>query len=254
VIIRKSGAEIETMARAGAVVAGTLALIEEHLEPGVSTGELDALAEEFIRSKGGVPTFKGYKGYPAATCLSPNEMVVHGIPGPAQLRDGDILSVDVGVTLDGFVADSAWTFPVGSIAPETQRLLDVCRAALEAGIEQARVGNTISDISQAVQTVTEDAGFGVIRSLVGHGVGRSMHEEPQVPNFVSRHRGPELREGMTLAIEPMITIGVPEVYVHDDDWSISTTDGSLAAHFEHTVAVTAEGPRILTQRTGVLVP
>jgi methionyl aminopeptidase len=158
------------------------------------------------------------------------------------------------VTLDGFVADSAWTFPVGSIAPETQRLLDVCRAALEAGIEQARVGNTISDISQAVQTVTEDAGFGVIRSLVGHGVGRSMHEEPQVPNFVSRHRGPELREGMTLAIEPMITIGVPEVYVHDDDWSISTTDGSLAAHFEHTVAVTAEGPRILTQRTGVLVP
>jgi methionyl aminopeptidase len=254
VIIRKSGAEIETMARAGAVVAGTLALIEEHLEPGVSTGELDALAEEFIRSKGGVPTFKGYKGYPAATCLSPNEMVVHGIPGPAQLRDGDILSVDVGVTLDGFVADSAWTFPVGSIAPKTQRLLDVCRAALEAGIEQARVGNTISDISQAVQTVTEDAGFGVIRSLVGHGVGRSMHEEPQVPNFVSRHRGPELREGMTLAIEPMITIGVPEVYVHDDDWSISTTDGSLAAHFEHTVAVTAEGPRILTQRTGVLVP
>ena len=252
-IIRKSGAEIETMARAGAVVAGTLALIEEHLEPGVSTGELDALAEEFIRSKGGVPTFKGYKGYPAATCLSPNEMVVHGIPGPAQLRDGDILSVDVGVTLDGFVADSAWTFPVGSIAPETQRLLDVCRAALEAGIEQARVGNTISDISQAVQTVTEDAGFGVIRSLVGHGVGRSMHEEPQVPNFVSRHRGPELREGMTLAIEPMITIGVPEVYVHDDDWSISTTDASLAAHFEHTVAVTAEGPRVLTQRTGVLV-
>jgi methionyl aminopeptidase len=254
VIILKSKAEIETMARAGAVVAGTLALLEEHTEPGVTTAELDAIAEEFIRGKGGVPTFKGYKGYPAATCLSPDDMVVHGIPGPTRLTEGGILSVDVGVTLDGFVADSAWTFPVGAIAPETQRLLDVCRAALEAGIEQARAGNTVSDISRAVQTVTEEAGFGVIRSLVGHGVGRSMHEEPQVPNFVSKHRGPELREGMTLAIEPMITIGAPEIYVHDDEWSISTTDASLAAHFEHTVAITADGPRILTQRTPVLVP
>lgn len=253
-IFRKSGAEIETMARAGAVVAGTLTLLEEHIEPGVTTAELDRIAEEFIRAHGGVPTFKGYKGYPAATCLSPNDMVVHGIPGATRLDEGGILSVDVGVTLDGFVADSAWTFPVGAIAPETQRLLDVCRAALEAGIEQARPGNTISDISRAVQTVTEDAGFGVIRSLVGHGVGRSMHEDPQVPNFVSKHRGPELREGMTLAIEPMITVGRPEVYVHDDDWSISTTDGSLAAHFEHTVAVTADGPRVLTRGAGVLVP
>ena len=252
-IIRKSAAEIETMARAGAVVAGTLALLDQHIEPGVTTAELDALAETFIRSQGGVPTFKGYKGYPAATCLSPNGMVVHGIPGPGQLTEGDILSVDVRVTLDGFVADSAWTFPVGAIAPETQRLLDVCRAALDAGIEQARVGNTVSDISRAVQTVTEEAGFSVIRSLVGHGVGRSMHEEPQVPNFVSRHRGPELREGMTIAIEPMITVGAPEVYIHDDEWSISTSDGSLAAHFEHTVAVTAEGPRILTRGAGVLV-
>jgi methionyl aminopeptidase len=246
-IIRKSEAEIETMARAGAVVAGTLALLEEHIEPGVTTAELDAIAEEFIRSKGGVPTFKGYKGYPAATCLSPNDMVVHGIPGRASLGEGDILSVDVGVTLEGFVADSAWTFPVGAISPEAHQLLDVCRAALEAGIEQARAGNTISDISRAVQTVTEEAGFGVIRSLVGHGVGRAMHEDPQVPNFVSKHTGPELREGMTLAIEPMITVGVPEVYIHDDDWSISTTDGSLAAHFEHTVAVTADGPRVLTR-------
>jgi methionyl aminopeptidase len=252
-IIRKSAAEIETMARAGAVVAGTLALLEERIEPGVSTAELDRIAEEFIRSHGGVPTFKGYRGYPAATCLSPNDMVVHGIPGAGRLEEGGILSVDVGVTLDGFVADSAWTFPVGAIAPETQRLLDVCRAALEAGIDQARIGNTISDISRAVQTVTEEAGFGVIRSLVGHGVGRSMHEEPQVPNFVSRHKGPELRQGMTLAIEPMITVGTPEVYVHDDDWSISTTDGSLAAHFEHTVAVTAEGPRVLTRGAPVLV-
>jgi methionyl aminopeptidase len=254
VIIRKSQQEIDTMARAGAVVAGTLALLEENIQPGVTTAELDALAEEFIRSRGGEPTFKGYKGYPAATCLSPNAMVVHGIPGKAKLENGDILSVDVGVTLDGFVADSAWTFPVGTISPDAQRLLDTCRAALEAAIEQARIGKTIGDISQAVQTVTEAAGFSVIRSLVGHGVGRSMHEDPQVPNFVSTHRGPELKEGMTLAIEPMITAGGAEVYIHDDEWSISTADASLAAHFEHTVAVTAEGPRILTGKTGVLVP
>ncbi len=252
-IIRKSQREIDTMSRAGDVVAGTLALLESHLQAGVSTAELDTLAEEFIRSHGGEPTFKGYKGYPAATCLSPNDMVVHGIPGPGRLRDGDILSVDVGVTLDGFVADSAWTFPVGAIAPGAQRLLDACRAALYAGIEQATLGNVISDISRAVQEVTEAAGFSVIRSLVGHGVGRSMHEDPQVPNFVSSHRGPELREGMTIAIEPMITAGGPEVYLHDDGWSISTSDGSLAAHFEHTVAITAEGPRVLTAAAGVLV-
>jgi methionyl aminopeptidase len=254
VIIRKSPAEIETMARAGAVVAEALALLGEHVQPGITTGELDAIAEEFIRSRGGEPTFKGYKGYPAATCLSPNDMVVHGIPGKRRLADGDVLSVDVGVTLDGFVADSAWTFPVGSIAPEAQRLLEACKAALEAGIEQARVGNSIGDISQAVQAVTEGAGFSVIRSLVGHGVGRSMHEDPQVPNFVSNYRGPELQEGMTIAIEPMITAGSPDVYIHDDEWSISTSDASLAAHFEHTVAVTADGPRILTQAQGVLVP
>jgi methionyl aminopeptidase len=252
-IIRKSPQEVETMARAGRVVAEALALVEEHVQPGVTTGELDAIAEEFIRSRGGEPTFKGYKGYPAATCLSPNDMVVHGIPGTAQLVDGDILSVDVGVTLDGFVADSAWTFAVGSIDPEAQRLLDVCQRALEAGIEQARAGNAIGDISRAVQTVTEEAGFSVIRSLVGHGVGRSMHEDPQVPNFVSSYRGPELKEGVTIAIEPMITAGGPDVYIHDDGWSISTLDGSLAAHFEHTVAVTAGGPRILTTDR-VLVP
>jgi len=252
-IIRKSSEEIETMARAGAVVADALALIEEHLQPGITTGELDALADEFIRGRGGVPTFKGYRGYPAATCLSPNAMVVHGIPGKVKLENGDILSVDVGVTLEGFVADSAWTFAVGTITDDAQRLLDTCKAALEAGIAEARVGKTISDISRAVQTVTEGAGFSVIRSLVGHGVGRSMHEDPQVPNFVSSYTGPELQDGMTIAIEPMITAGGADVYIHDDEWSISTTDGSLAAHFEHTVAVTPAGPRILTG-TGVLVP
>jgi methionyl aminopeptidase len=253
VIIRKSQTEIGIMDRAGTVVAETFGLIAEHIQPGITTGELDAIAEEFIRSVGGIPTFKGYKGYPAATCMSPNSMVVHGIPGRATLEDGDILSVDIGVTLDGFVADSAWTYAVGAIPADAQRLLDTCEAALEAGIAEARVGNAIGDISRAVQTVTESAGFSVIRSLVGHGVGRSMHEDPQVPNFVSSYKGPELREGMTIAIEPMITAGGPDVYVHDDEWSISTTDGSLAAHFEHTVAVTTAGPRILTD-SGVLVP
>jgi methionyl aminopeptidase len=246
VIIRKSASEIETMARAGRVVADTLALVAEHAQPGITTAELDAIADEFIRAEGGIPTFKGYRGYPAATCLSPNDMVVHGIPGPYRLGDGDILSVDVGVTLEGFVADSAWTFPVGEISHDAERLLEICEKALYAGIEQARVDHEVGDISEAVQRVTEEAGFSVIRSLVGHGVGRSMHEDPQVPNFVGPYRGPKLREGMTIAIEPMITAGGAEIVLHDDEWSISTEDGSLAAHFEHTVAVTADGPRILT--------
>jgi methionyl aminopeptidase len=213
----------------------------------VTTGELDRLAEEYIRSRGGHPTFKGYKGYPASICASPNEMVVHGIPGPYELKGGDVLSVDVGVTLDGYVADSAWTFAVDGISDEAARLLEACEEALYAGIEQARVGNAIGDISAAVQRTVEEAGFSVVRSLVGHGVGRSMHEEPQIPNFAQAHRGPQLQAGMTLAIEPMITAGDPDVYVHDDDWSISTVDASLSAHFEHTVAVTEEGPRILTR-------
>jgi methionyl aminopeptidase len=181
-------------------------------------------------------------------------MIVHGIPGGYRAKEGDIVSVDVGVTKDGLIADSAATFPVGEISSEAQRLLDVCRAALEAGIEAARVGATVNDISAAVQTVTEEGGFSVVRSLVGHGVGRSYHEDPQVPNFVTSYPGAELREGMTIAIEPMITAGRPDVYVHDDEWSISTSDGSLAAHFEHTVAVSADGPRVLTRRAQVLVP
>jgi methionyl aminopeptidase len=246
VIYRKSQAELDTMDRAGTVVAETLALLGNEIRPGVTTAELDRIAHEFIRSKGGVPTFLGYKGYPAAICASPNAMVVHGIPGPYELKPGDILSLDVGVTLDGYVADSAWTYPVDEISEEATRLLETCEAALWAGVEQARLGNSIGDISAAVQRRTEEAGFSVIRSLVGHGVGRSMHEEPQIPNFVSGNRGPELREGMTLAIEPMITAGSHDIYVHDDDWSISTADGSLAAHFEHTVAITEDGPRILT--------
>jgi methionyl aminopeptidase len=247
VIIRKSKAEIEGMARAGELVADTIALIGESLRPGLTTGELDRIAEEFIREHGGVPTSLGYRGFPAATCISPNAMVVHGIPGEHRVEEGDLISVDVGITLDGLVADSAHTFGVGELDPESQRLLDVGKQALAAGIAQARAGNRVGDISHAVQEVVEGAGFSVVRSLVGHGVGRSYHEEPQIPNFGDPGRGPVLQPGMTLAIEPMITAGGPEVYLHDDDWSISTQDGSMAAHFEHTVAVAEEGPpRILT--------
>jgi methionyl aminopeptidase len=246
VIIRKSQPEIEKMAAAGQVVVDTLALIGEHLRPGVTTGELDRLADEFIRSHGGYPTFLGYRGYPASICISPNDMVVHGIPGSTELQDGDIASVDVGVTLDGFVADSAYTFPVGDISEEAERLLEAGKAALAAGVEQSRPGNRVSDISHAVQVATEAAGYSVVRSLVGHGVGRSMHEDPQIPNYGDPGRGPELAPGMTFAIEPMITAGGPDVVLHDDEWSISTEDGSLAAHFEHTVAITENGPRVLT--------
>ena len=245
-IIRKSKREIEAMVRAGAIVAEVLEVMGTSVRPGVTTAELDRIAEDCIRSRGGVPTFKGYRGFPASICASPNDMIVHGIPGPYELDDGDIISVDVGVTLGGFVADSAYTFAVGEIEPETQRLLDVCETALEAGIAEARVGQRIGDISAAVQRVTEEAGFSVVRTLVGHGVGRSMHEEPQIPNFGEPGRGPELGLGMTLAIEPMITAGGSSVVVADDAWSIFTEDGSLAAHFEHTVAVTDDGPRVLT--------
>jgi methionyl aminopeptidase len=248
VIIRKSPQEIEQMGRAARVVVDTLELVGEHVRPGVTTQELDELAEEFIRSQGGEPTFQGYRGYPASICTSPNSMVVHGIPGAYVLAEGDILSVDVGVTLGGFVGDSAYTFPVGEISDEAQRLLDACQAALSAGIEQARPGNHLSDIGHAVQKATEHAGFSVVRSLVGHGVGRKMHEDPQIPNFGEPGRGPALQTGMTLAIEPMINAGGPDVYLHEDEWSISTEDGSLSAHFEHTVAVTEEGPKVLTRR------
>jgi methionyl aminopeptidase len=246
VIIRKSPDELERMARAGRIVAETLALVGEHARPGVTTAELDEIAEDFVTGQGGYPTFKGYRGYPAATCISPNSMIVHGIPGPYELSDGDVLSVDVGVTLDGFVADSAHTFPVGEISGDAERLLEAGQAALAAGIDRCQVGNRLSDISHAVQQATEAASFSVVRSLVGHGVGRSMHEDPQIPNYGEPGRGPLLAEGMTFAIEPMITVGGHDIVVHDDEWSISTADGSLAAHFEHTVAVTEAGPRILT--------
>jgi methionyl aminopeptidase len=249
-IIRKSPRELDRIARAGDLVAATIAHVGEQLVPGVTTGELDRIADRFIAAQGGVPTSKGYKGYPAAICISPNDLIVHGIPGPYVVREGDIVTIDVGVTLDGAIADSAYTFGVGEIEPEAQRLLDAAQAALAAGIDQALLGNRIGDVSYAVQQVVEGAGFSVVRSLVGHGVGRYYHEDPQVPNFGQPGRGPRLTEGMTIAIEPMITAGGADVYLHDDGWSISTSDGSLTAHFEHTVAITNDGPRILTPRVG----
>jgi methionyl aminopeptidase len=248
VIIRKSPGEIERMAAAGQLVADTITHVSEHLEPGITTGELDRIADAFIRGRGGVPTSLGYKGYPAAICISPNEVVVHGIPGRYTVKEGDVVTIDVGVKLDGMIADSAHTFGVGELDPEARRLLEVAWRARAAGIEQARPGNRVGDISHAVQVVVEEAGFSVVRALVGHGVGRHYHEDPHVPNFGEPGRGPALSEGMTIAIEPMITAGGANVVIAADEWTISTADGSLSAHFEHTVAIGPDGPRILTAR------
>ena len=250
-IIRKGSAEIERIARAGALVAETISHVGERLEPGITTLDLDRIADEYIRANGGVPTSQGYRGYPRAICISVDEVVVHGIPDDRVVEDGSVVTIDVGVTRDGAIADSAYTFGVGSIDAEAQRLLDVGQDALAAGIAEARLGNRIGDISHAVQTVVEAAGFSIVRSLVGHGVGRHYHEDPHVPNFGDPGRGPRLSEGMTIAIEPMITAGSPEVWLAEDGWTISTDDGSLASHFEHTVAIGPEGPRILTPRVGI---
>jgi methionyl aminopeptidase len=250
-IIRKSAAEIDRIARAGTLVAETISHVGERIVPGITTLELDRIADEFIRANGGVPTSQGYKGYPRAICISTNDVVVHGIPDGTVVEDGDLVTIDVGVTLGTAIADSAYTFGVGSIDAESQRLLDVCQDALVAGVAEARLGNRIGDISRAVQAVVEGAGFSVVKSLVGHGVGRHYHEDPHVPNFGDPGRGPRLSEGMTIAIEPMITMGGPEVWLAEDGWTISTTDGSRAAHFEHTVAILPDGPRILTPRVGI---
>jgi methionyl aminopeptidase len=250
-IIRKSLREIEKIAAAGALVAETIAHVGGLLRPGVTTEALDAAAGAFIREHGGVPTSEGYKGFPKAICISPNDVVVHGIPDAFVVSDGDLVTIDVGVTLDGYIADSAYTFGVGDIDAEDQRLLDVAQDALAAGIGEAVVGNRIGDVSHTIQEVVEEAGFSVIRSLVGHGVGRHYHEDPHIPNFGEPGRGPRLSEGMTIAIEPMITAGSPEVLVMEDGWTIRTQDGSMSAHFEHTVAITIDGPRILTPRVGV---
>jgi methionyl aminopeptidase len=245
-IIKKTPDQVEKMAAAGEVLVRCLRVLRSKARPGVTTAELDEAAERFITSQGGEPAFKGYRGFPGSICTSPNSMVVHGIPGPYELKRGDILSLDVGVVLDGWVADAAITVPIGTVDAEARRLLEVTRGALFEGIEEAKAGNHLGDISSAIQRRVELDGLSIIRTLVGHGIGRDMHEDPQIPNYGEPGRGPELEEGMVLAIEPMVNAGGPLVHMGDDGWAVYSQDGSLAAHFEFTVAVTANGPRILT--------
>jgi methionyl aminopeptidase len=246
VIIKKNPDEIDRMAAAGAILVKTLNLLAGKVRPGVTTRELDAAAEKFIRSQGAEPAFKGYRGFPGSICTSPNSMIVHGIPGPYKLARGDILSVDVGVVLDGWVADAARTFAVGPITPVARTLLNTTDESLLIAVDECRAGNRLGDVSHAIQEHVEAAGLSIVRSLVGHGIGRSMHEEPQIPNYGAPDSGIVLEEGMVLAVEPMVTAGRHAIRVGDDHWSIYSQDGSLAAHFEFTIAVTRAGPQILT--------
>lgn len=237
------------MRRANQFVAAVLAELEAMVAPGVTTADLDRAAEKLTREGGAEPAFKGYRGYPATLCASVNDEVVHGIPSPSRaLKPGDIVSLDMGVKLDGFFGDSAVTVPVGPVPPETEALLAATREALGLGIAQAQVGSRLSDIGHAIQTCVEGRGFSIVREFVGHGIGERLHEEPQIPNYGSPGRGPKLAAGMVLAIEPMVAMGRPETRVLGDGWTAVTRDGSLAAHFEHTIAVTAEGPLVLTAR------
>ena len=245
-IITKTDEQVDAMAASGAIHAACMKMLAAKVRPGATTRELDEAAEKFIRSQGAEPSFKGYRGFPGSICASPNSMVVHGIPGPYELAKGDLLSIDIGVTYEGWVSDGAQTIPVGKVSADARKLLKTTRASLFEGIAQARPGNRLSDISHAVQTRVELDGLHVIRSLVGHGIGRDMHEDPQIPNFGEAGKGPELEEGMVLAIEPMVNVGTPEIRMGNDGWAVYSADDSLAAHFEFTVAVTADGPRILT--------
>jgi len=246
VIIKKSPEEVDRMAAAGAILVKTMNLLAGKVRQGVSTQELDQAAERFIRSQGATPAFKGYRGFPGSICTSPNSMIVHGIPGPYRLARGDIISIDIGVVYEGWVADAARTFPVGPISPIATKLLKVTEESLHLGATQCRLGNRLGDVSHAIQSHVEAAGLSIVRTLVGHGIGRDMHEEPQIPNYGQPGTGVPLEEGMVLAVEPMVTAGRHAVRVGEDHWSIYSQDGSLAAHFEFTIAVTADGPRILT--------
>jgi len=245
-IVRKTPEQVDRMAASGQVLVRCLRMLAGKARAGVTTGELDSAAERFIRSQDAVPAFKGYRGFPGSICASPNSMVVHGIPGPYELKRGDVLSIDVGVIKDGWVSDAAITVPIGPVSEEASKLLDVTRASLFAAVEEMRPGNHLGDVSAAVQRSVEGEGLSIIRTLVGHGIGREMHEEPQVPNYGEPGKGPLLEEGTVLAIEPMVNAGGPLVRMGDDGWAVYSEDGSLAAHFEFTVAVTADGPRVLT--------
>ena len=247
----KSGRELELMRRAGHILADVVDALRTVVRPGVSTLELDEEVETFIRTRGATPAFKGYRGFPATVCVSLNEEVVHGIPSPhRRLKEGDIVGLDLGCIVEGYYADRAFTLPVGDIPPRVQALLDVTRQSLELAVEHCRAGRHLSDISHAVQRHVEGGGFAVVRAFVGHGIGRALHEDPQIPNFGDPGRGPVLRPGMVLAVEPMVTMGSWEVRILDDGWTAVTRDGSLAAHFEHTIAVTDGDPEVLTSRTG----
>jgi len=248
VITIKSGREIELMRVSGKITSRTLTMLMQTVKAGMTTAEVDRLAEESIRSMGGIPTFIGYHGYAHTICASVNEEVVHGIPGPRELKEGDLLSIDIGTTLNGYVSDSAVTIPIGNVSEAAERLMRVTQECLMLAIAQMQAGNRLGDIGHAVQSHAESNGYGVVRQLVGHGIGTKMHEEPQVPNYGSPGHGTLLRPGLVLAIEPMITEGTYNVETLDDGWTVVTEDGKLAAHFEHTIAVTSEGPRILTLR------
>lgn len=246
-IVRRSKKELDKMAAAGQVVAETLSVMEENIKVGITTGELDSVAERHIRSRNAVPAFLGYNGFPASICASINNEVVHGIPDRnREIRDGDIVSVDVGAIVAGYYGDAAKTFAVGTISPEAAKLLEVTEAALTRGIAQCVSGNRLSDIGAAIQRHAESFGFSVVRRYVGHGIGRRMHEDPPVPNYGEPGRGPVLKTGMVLAIEPMINVGGHDVATLGDEWTVVTADGSLSAHFEHTVAIGKNGPVILT--------
>lgn len=245
-ILCKSRSELATMRQANLIVAEVLDHLGGLIRPGLSTAELNTAAEEMIFKAGARPAFKGYRGYPASLCTSVNDQIVHGIPDGRRLQEGDIVGLDLGVYYKGFYGDSAWTFAVGQVSPEVKRLLEVTRQALDLGIEKARLGNRVSDISSSIQQYVESHGFSVVRELVGHGIGKSLHEEPQVPNYGKPGRGPRLAEGMVLAIEPMVNSGGSEVRVLDDRWTVVTADGGFSAHFEHSVAVTDNGPWILS--------
>jgi len=248
-IILKSQEEIEKIALSCRIVAKTLDYLRDKVNPGITTREIERLAEDFIRANNAMPAFKGYRGYPASICASVNNEVIHGIPSNRVLEEGDILGIDLGVYKDGFYGDAAYTFPVGKVDSEVERLLRVTEESLNIGIEKAREDNRVSDISYSIQKHIEANGFSVVRAFVGHGIGRNLHEDPQIPNFGSPGRGPRLRSGMTLAIEPMVNEGGHEVVVIDDGWTAITLDGKLSAHFEHTILVTSDKPRILTKIT-----